>query len=82
MGANSRWDAYSNKYGISRASDVVRRGSRTGYASFEIRNSGFRSKLGLRFGVETMFGMRNIENNHRRTLSKNLGGDNGIIKPY
>ena len=29
-----------------------------------------------------MYGMRNIENNHRRTMSKNLGGDNGIIKPY
>ena len=38
--------------------------------------------MGVRFGVETMYGMRNIENIHWGTMSENLGGDNGIIKPY
>ena len=38
--------------------------------------------MGVGFGVETMYGMRNIENNHWGTMSENLGGDNCIIKPY
>ena len=86
MGANSRLGAFSNKCGISPASDVVRRRSpvdfsEMGFASFETRNLRFSSKMGVRFGVETMYGMRNIENNHWGTMSENLGDDNGIIKP-